>query len=158
MSLNREKKVKEFEIIQARDREIEDLKKKLNERDAEIEQLKADIRDKYQSYIDNYESIGSLVYDAKIRSEQMIRDAEEQRRAILESADQEAKQKIDDVQIEIDKRIDEGEQRYKTVEEELQGILGMINQVQKKFMESYRSINGIVRDLPGMEQQNPEDF
>ncbi|MBQ2626850.1 MAG: hypothetical protein IJ239_06390 [Eubacterium sp.] len=150
--------MKEFEIIQARDREIEDLKKKLNERDAEIEQLKADIRDKYQSYIDNYESIGSLVYDAKIRSEQMIRDAEEQRRAILESADQEAKQKIDDVQIEIDKRIDEGEQRYKTVEEELQGILGMINQVQKKFMESYRSINGIVRDLPGMEQQNPEDF
>ena len=150
--------MKEFEIIQARDREIEDLKKKLNERDAEIEQLKADIRDKYQSYIDNYESIGSLVYDAKIRSEQMIRDAEEQRRAILESADQEAKQKIDDVQIEIDKRIDEGEQRYKTVEEELQGILGMINQVQKKFMESYRSIKGIVRDLPGMEQQNPEDF
>ena len=150
--------MKEFEIIQARDREIEDLKKKLNERDAEIEQLKADIRDKYQSYIDNYESIGRLVYDAKIRSEQMIRDAEEQRRAILESADQEAKQKIDDVQIEIDKRIDEGEQRYKTVEEELQGILGMINQVQKKFMESYRSINGIVRDLPGMEQQNPEDF
>ena len=49
--------MKEFEIIQARDREIEDLKKKLNERDAEIEQLKADIRDKYQSYIDNYESI-----------------------------------------------------------------------------------------------------
>jgi len=150
--------VKEFEIIQARDREIEELKKKLSEREAEVEKLKADIRDKYQSYIDNYESIGSLVYDAKIRSEQMIRDAEEQRRQILESADNEAKQKIDDVQFEIDRRIDEGEQRYKTVEEELQGILGMINQVQKKFMESYRSINGIVRDLPGIEQQNPEDF
>lgn len=150
--------MKEFEIIQARDKEIEELKRQLSEREAEVKQLKADIRDKYQSYIDNYESIGSLVYDAKIRSEQMIREAEEQRRQILESADNEAKQKIDDVQFEIDKRIDEGEQRYKTVEEELQGILGMINQVQKKFMESYRSINGIVRDLPGMEQQNPEDF
>ncbi|MBR2187836.1 MAG: hypothetical protein IJ860_00265 [Eubacterium sp.] len=148
----------EYEIIQERDREIEELRKKLNERDAEIERLKADIRDKYQSYIDNYESIGSLVYDAKIRSDQMIRDAEEQRRAILDSADLEAKQKIDDVQTEIDRRIDEGEQRYKTVEEELQGILGLINQVQKKFMESYRSINGIVRDMPGLNQKNPEDF
>ena len=73
--------MKEFEMIQARDREIEELKKKLSEREAEVEKLKADIRDKYQSYIDNYESIGSLVYDAKIRSEQMIRDAEEQRRS-----------------------------------------------------------------------------
>ena len=150
--------MKEFEIIQARDKEIEELKKKLGEREAEIERLKTDIRDKYQSYIDNYESIGSLVYDARIRSDQMIREAEDQRRVILESADLEAKQKIDDVQTEIDKRIDEGEQRYKTVEEELQSILGMINQVQKKFMESYRSINGIVRDLPGMEQTKLEDF
>ncbi len=148
----------ENELIQAKDREIEELRRKLNERDAEIERLKADIRDKYQSYIDNYESIGSLVYDSKIRSEQMIKDAEEQRRTILESADAEAKATIDAVQTEIDRRIDEGEQRYKSVEEELQGILGLVNQVQKKFMESYRSIHNIVRDMPGLDQQDPEDL
>ena len=148
----------ENELIQAKDREIEELRRKLNERDAEIERLKADIRDKYQSYIDNYESIGSLVYDSKIRSEQMIKDAEEQRRTILESADAEAKATIDAAQTEIDRRIDEGEQRYKSVEEELQGILGLVNQVQKKFMESYRSIHNIVRDMPGLDQQDPEDL
>ena len=88
----------------------------------------------------------------------MIKDAEEQRRTILESADAEAKATIDAVQTEIDRRIDEGEQRYKSVEEELQGILGLVNQVQKKFMESYRSIHNIVRDMPGLDQQDPEDL
>ena len=140
-----------------KDLEIERLRKKLDEKNIEIDQLKEDIRVKYQSYIDNYESIGSLVYDSKVRSEQMIRDAEEKRKTILDEADAEANRKIEAVQTEIDKRIDEGEQRYKTIEEELENLLSLVNQVQKKFMESYRSIHNIVRDMPGLGVQDPED-
>ena len=145
------------EQISAKDKEIERLRKEIADKDAEIDQLKRDIKEKYQSYIDNYESIGSLVYDAKVRSDQMVREAEEQKAKILADADEEANKKVEAVQAEIDRRIDDGEQRYKTVEEELEGILGLVNQVQKKFMESYRSIHSIVREMPGLGAQEQEE-
>ena len=127
------------------------------EKDNIIEELRRDIRDKYQSYIDNYESIGSLVYDSKVRSDQMIRDAETKREKIIADADAEARRKIDAIQAEIDKRIDDGEQRYKAVEEELENIVDTVNKVQRKFMDSYRSIHRIVQDVPGMGSSEEED-
>ncbi|MGI6117136.1 MAG: hypothetical protein ACOYBC_01980 [Bilifractor sp.] len=143
--------------IRKKDEEIERLRAKVDEKDSEIDELKRDIREKYQSYIDNYESIGSLVYDAKVRSDQMIRDAEEKKNQIISDAEAEAERKVDAVQDEIDRRIDDGEQRYKSVEEELESIIDMVNQVQRKFMESYRSIHKIVRDMPGMEEGGDEE-
>lgn len=145
------------EQLAKKDQEIARLNAIIDEKNVEIDRLKRDIKEKYQSYIDNYESIGSLVYDSKVRSDQMIRDAEEKKKQILDEADEEAKRKIEAVQIEIDRRIDDGEQRYKTVEEELEGIVGLVNQVQKKFMESYRSIHSIVRDMPGLGAQDSEE-
>ncbi len=129
---------------------IAELKKKLEEKSAENDALRKDIREKYQSYIDNYESIGSLIYDSKIRSEQMVAEAEERRNSIIADAEQQAQQRIEAVQAEIDKRIDDGEQRYKAVEEELEGIVNLMNQVQRRFMESYKAIHNIVRDMPGL--------
>ena len=145
------------EQLSKKDQEIERLRKIIDDKNVEIDQLKRDIREKYQSYIDNYESIGSLVYDSKVRSDQMIREAEDKKKKILDEADEEARKKVDAVQAEIDRRIDDGEQRYKTVEEELENILGLVNQVQKKFMESYRSIHNIVSDMPGLGVQDPEE-
>lgn len=143
--------------IKEKDAEIERLREKLDEKDSIIEELRHDIRDKYQSYIDNYESIGSLVYDSKVRSDQMIRDAETKRDKIIADADAEAKRKIDAIQNEIDRRIDDGEQRYKAVEEELESIVDTVNKVQRKFMDSYRSIHRIVQDVPGMGSSEEED-
>jgi DNA repair exonuclease SbcCD ATPase subunit len=143
--------------LKEKDAEIERLRQKLDEKDTEIESLRDDIRNKYQSYIDNYESIGSLVYDSKVRSDQMLRDAEAKKDKILADADAEAKRKIDAIQAEIDRRIDDGEQRYKAVEEELENIVDTVNQVQRRFMESYRAIHRIVQDVPGMGHSEEED-
>lgn len=145
------------EKLKEREEEIERLRRKIDEKDSEIEDLRRNIRDKYQSYIDNYESIGSLVYDSKVRSDQMLKDAQEKKDKILADADAEAARKVEAVQTEIDKRIDDGEQRYKAVEEELESIVDTVNQVQRKFMESYRSIHRIVQDVPGMGRSEEED-
>lgn len=145
------------EKLKEREEEIERLRRKIDEKDSEIEDLRRNIRDKYQSYIDNYESIGSLLYDSKVRSDQMLKDAQEKKDKILADADAEAARKVEAVQTEIDKRIDDGEQRYKAVEEELESIVDTVNQVQRKFMESYRSIHRIVQDVPGMGRSEEED-
>ena len=48
-------------VIEERDQEIRELNRKLREREERIEELEKDIHEKYQSYIDNYDSISGLV-------------------------------------------------------------------------------------------------
>ena len=55
--------------VEERDKLISELRQSLKNKETENEQLQKDIKEKYQSYIDNYDSIGKLVYDAKVRSD-----------------------------------------------------------------------------------------
>jgi cell division septum initiation protein DivIVA len=178
--------------LKGKDKKAAELEEKLKKREAEIEKLKRDISEKYQSYIDNYDTIGQLIYDARIQtdkmrneartekdrligeartekekvigearaeSEKMLSDAREEREKLLAEARAEsekmvseaqvmARQCLDSVQHEVDERLLEGKKKYIAVQEELNDVVELINQVQRRFMQSYKSVHAIVSSMP----------
>ena len=55
--------------IEEKEQEIEKLNRKIREREDKIEELEKNIHEKYQSYIDNYDSISGLVFEGTGESE-----------------------------------------------------------------------------------------
>ncbi|HAJ73585.1 MAG TPA: hypothetical protein DCM49_02185 [Lachnospiraceae bacterium] len=154
--------------LEEKERKIVSLRNKIDEKDLEIKKLRTDISDKYQSYIDNYESIGGLIYESKIRSDKMVKDAENKKDRILAAAEAEARkviQEADDdanrreqsAQDRVDEIIADGQQKYDTVQGELLSVVDMINQVQKRFMEAYKDIHKIVSELPQNGSDDDDD-
>ena len=142
------------ETIRKKDVEIAELRETLAAKDKEILDMERTIRDKYQSYVDNYDTIGSLVYEAKLRAKQINRETDDERERILEEAradadrirqeaESSALQRLTEVQGEIDQRNKNGLVQYETVQEELNSVLEIFRQVQKQVMNSYRTIQMI---------------
>ena len=140
--------------LQKKDTEIAELRETLAAKDKELLDMDKTIRDKYQSYVDNYDTIGSLVYEAKLRAKQINRETDEERERILEEARLEAikireeaesvaTQRLSDLQGEIDQRNRTGLVQYEAVQEELNSVLEIFRQVQKQVMNSYRTIQTI---------------
>ena len=130
--------------------EIDELKKTIEEKDAlvdeknvEIEKLNKDITEKYQSYIDNYDTIGKIVYEMRIKSDSMIADANRQKDKIISEAEGTAKEKIAKAQADADKTLAEGQRRYNVLQEEINELIALVNQVQHKFMKSFKAIHEI---------------
>ncbi|MCC6094590.1 MAG: hypothetical protein LIV24_06165 [Eubacterium sp.] len=147
-------------VIREKDARIEELQEDLNAKDKEILKMEKTIREKYQSYVDNYDTIGSLIYEAKIRAKQIDREteSEKQRRIaqaeadaqkIRDQAQEEAQKTLDGVQKQIDDMNREGKQQYNAVQEELSQVVEIFNRVQKQFMNSYKAIQDIVNENAG---------
>ena len=145
--------------IREKDAKIAELQEALEARDQEILKMEKTIREKYQSYIDNYDTIGSLIYEAKIRAKQIdreteaekqrrIADAEAEARKIRDEAQAEAQKTLDGVQKEVDEINREGKQQYEAIQEELTNVVAIFNRVQKQFMNSYKAIQDIVNENP----------
>ena len=167
--------------IRQKEERIQELTRKLENKQDEIDRLERDIREKYQSYIDNYDTISRLVFDAEVRSkkiigdaegksreivdsaqgksQEIIRDAEDQSREIADKAQQEKNQILEqareaargcleDVQTKVDEKLAEGKKRYMAVQEELTDIVDLLNQVQRRFMQSYKAVHTIISSAP----------
>lgn len=144
-----------------KDKEIEELKKSVSEKDeqisaknSEIDKLNKDIGEKYQGYIDNYNTIGKIVYETRIQSEKTLDDARIKGESIIAEANKKAQLSIDKAQEEVDKRISEGKKKYDVLQEEINELLQLVNQVQHKFMQSFKAIHeisGAMNDEDGSE-------
>lgn len=144
-----------------KDKEIEELKKSVSEKNeqisaknSEIDKLNKDIEEKYQGYIDNYNTIGKIVYETRIQSEKTLDDARIKGESIIAEANKKAQLSIDKAQEEVDKRISEGKKRYDVLQEEINELLQLVNQVQHKFMQSFKAIHeisGAMNDEDGSE-------
>ena len=149
-------------VLKGKDKKIAELNAKLEQKNAEIERLEKDIREKYQSYIDNYDMISQLVFDARVRSDRMISDAKAESARILSEAQATAQKCLDSVQHEVDEKLSEGKKKYVAVQEELNDIVELINQVQRRFMQSYKSVHAIVSTMPeslqDLEDEMEEDL
>ena len=131
-----------------KDSRIAELEKRIELKEASQEKLEADVRDKYQKYIDNYESIGRLVFEAQLKADAMVKEAEEKCSTMIQDAEDEARQKVEAVQKEIDAKLLEGRKKYLAVQEETNSIVELINQAQKRFMSSYREVHQIISNMP----------
>ena len=63
--------------IEEKEQEIEKLNRKIREREDKIEELEKNIHEKYQSYIDNYDSISGLVFEAQVKAKKLTQETEE---------------------------------------------------------------------------------
>lgn len=134
--------------IADRDEKIAELQKRIDLKDAYQARMEEDIKEKYQKYIDNYESIGKLVFEAQLKSDSMQKEAEEKCSKMIEEAEAEAKRRVESVQSEIDDKLLEGKKKYLAVQEEMNGIVELINQAQKRFMSSYKEVHQIINSMP----------
>lgn len=145
--------------IRLRDEKIAELTKRLELKESQKEKLERDVTEKYQKYVDNYDKIGSLIFNAQIQADDMINAAKKQSEEILkraeqeavgmrEDADREAKERIEQVQKEVNEKLAEGKKKYIAVQNEMNEIVELINQAQKRFMSSYKEVHRIVSTMP----------
>ncbi len=154
-----------------KDRQIEELQAALKKKEEESIRTEKGLREKYQSYVDHYDTIGDLILEARIKADQTGKDAENEKTRIIaeahadaaeirEKAEADAKAMIETAQKQVDEQTLEGKQKYAAVQEELNQVVAIFNQVQRQFMQSHKTIQNIVSDMPDTlsELDNDEDL
>lgn len=91
-----------------KDAKIAELQKRIELKDNYQTRMEENIKEKYQKYIDNYESIGKLVFESQLRAESMEKEAKEKCAQMIEEAEAEARRRVEVVQSEIDDKLREG--------------------------------------------------
>ena len=117
-------------------------------KDDQYARLESEIKEKYQKYVDNYESIGKLVFEAQLKADEIIAQAQKEADSIRKNAEEEGRNRVFIVQSEVDRKLAEGKKHYMAVQEEMNAIVDLINQAQKRFMESYKEVHRIVDTMP----------
>ena len=130
------------------EQEMEEGLERLRLKEEQKEKLERELSEKYQKYIDRYDLIGSLVLEAQEKAEKIIAEAEQKRDMLMEEAHQEAQKCLDAVQSEVDDKLAEGKRKYIAVQEEMNEIVELINQAQRRFMSSYREVHKIISTMP----------
>ena len=134
--------------LEEKDARIAELQKRIELKEDYQARLEEDIKEKYQKYIDNYDSIGKLVFEAQVKADTLEKETKEKCDKMLQDAEEEAKRKVESVQAEIDDKLLEGKKKYLAVQEEMNGIVELINQAQKRFMSSYKEVHHIISSMP----------
>lgn len=134
--------------VRKRDRIISELKNRIVLKDEQVDRLEKDISTKYQKYIDNYRQIGDLVYESRLQADRIVAEANAEADRILANADLEGKRRVRSVQAEVDAKLNDGKQKYLAVQDEMNEIVEMFNQMQRKFMQSYKEVHEIIQSMP----------
>ncbi len=137
--------------VTEKEKQIAELKQRIQSKDAKYERLENEVEVKYRTYIDNYEKIGSLVYESQVKQKEAARLTAESRSQYdrtMAEADLAAKTRLDAVQGEIDARLTEGKKQYAKVQEDMNEIVDLINEVQKRFMRAYKEIHEVMQRMP----------
>lgn len=145
--------------ISEKDAKIAELQRRLDLKDMQQLRLEQDIREKYQKYIDKYDSILKLVFDAQVRADEILaqtmeecerkkKDTQEECQRMREETESEVQEARETARKEIDENLLEGKQCYLAIQKEMDEIVDVINQAQKRFMASYKKIHSIVNAAP----------
>ncbi|MCR5295677.1 MAG: hypothetical protein K6E30_11010 [Lachnospiraceae bacterium] len=71
------------QIIRDKDHEIEELNARVSRRNSKIDDLENEIEKKYRKYVEKYEQIGELVYDSRVRADEILAKANAEAEARL---------------------------------------------------------------------------
>lgn len=134
--------------IEEKEQRIAELQKRLELKEANQERLERDIQEKYQKYVDNYETIGRVALEAQLRADKMIEETQEKCDKMVADAEAEAKKKIADAEVEIDGKLLDGKKKYLALQEEMSQIVDLINSAQKHFADSYNEVHEIIDAMP----------
>ena len=166
--------------LKDRDEKLAELSKRLKLKEVQRERLEKEIAEKYQKYIDNYDSISGLVFDAKVQANQMLEEAIKKRDEILKEADQEANQRLDEAensaryqieeaereanrrvkeaQKEADGIMAEGRIKYDALQQQINEVADLFGQAQKRFLAAHKEVRQILsgRSDGGFDQNKGE--
>ncbi len=134
--------------IEEKEQRTAELQKRLELKEANQERLEREIQEKYQKYVDNYETIGRVALEAQLRADKMIEETQEKCDKMVADAEAEAKQKIADAELEIDGKLLDGKKKYLALQEEMSQIVELINSAQKHFADSYNEVHKIIDAMP----------
>ena len=162
--------------VEERDKMISELRQSLKNKETENEQLQKDIKEKYQSYIDDYDSIGKLVYDAKVRSDNMMAETKQQCDQMLRETKEECARMVEEARrkeeevvavyeakIEqqaqqfMERQMTQGRDSYRIIRNEMAQMVQAMNELQKGFLESYKKVR-TVKDAMDRSAQKLEPF
>lgn len=130
------------------ERATQELRRRLEEKQEQKERLEREISGKYQKYIDHYDLIGGLILEAREKADAIVKEAVEKRDILIAQAQEEAQKCLDVVQKEVDEKLAEGKRKYIAVQEEMNEIVELINQAQRRFMSSYKEVHKIISTMP----------
>ena len=99
------------------------------------------------------EEVSKIRRDAGSEAQSALSSATAEAQRIRQEAEIEAKQRVVDVQHEIDARIEEGERRYVQIQDNFNEMTEKFNQMQKFFVRSYREIYQIGQGMPASPAQ-----
>ena len=88
------------------------------------------------------------VAEADSRAKLTLDDANRKAQKKLDDADAEAKRRVESVESVIDAKLTDGRKRYSAVHDEMNDIVRMFNQIQRKFMQSYKEVHEIINSMP----------
>lgn len=164
-----DEKVKLEQQIQEKEEKIKELEKRLQLKELHQTELENGLKEKYQKYVDEYDSIASLVFDAKVRARRMLDDAKEQCEhmkretqaecnAMIKKAESDSVKAARQKQFEVEEKVREGKKNYQAVQKELAEIVNLINQAQHRFMSSYKEVHRIIGSMPSSLEDLSEEI
>ena len=84
-------------------------------------------------------------------------EAVKEKELILDKAREAAHECLEAVQTRVDEKLAEGKKKYMAVQEELNDIVELLNQVQRRFMQSYKAVHTIINSTPESLQDLSEE-
>lgn len=143
--------------IHGKEQEIQNLNEKIREQQDEIESLKKDISEKYQSYKDNYDMIGQLIFDSKVKAKKIVDDANEEKERILGEVQAEVEKTREETRIstladamkekeELELQIMEKQEVYDDICKKIAGLLARMDGVQTMVEDSVKEIHVIAEE------------
>lgn len=123
--------------IKEKEAEIEALKKTLSEQEADNLKLRRNINEKYQSYIDHYDTISETILNSKIQAKKVIEEAYAEKDRILGSAQAE---------IEKVKKAAREETIAEALKEKAQ-IEGQIEEKRMEYEQIYAAVSVLIADM-----------
>lgn len=167
------------EQIRQRDGMINELRQSLKEKERENQQLQKDIREKYQSYIDNYDSIGKLVFEAKVNAQKietdnrkkcdellrktkeectrMVQEARAREEEVVAVYEAKIEQQAAEAQKFMEEQMNNGAESYRILRKEMDDMVRAMDELQRAFLESYKKVH-TVKDAMGSSAQKMEAF
>ena len=93
------------------------------------------------------EEANKLLSDAHAEADELVGNAREEAARIRSEADTEARTTRSEAAAEVDRELKEGKQKYSQIQAILNDTVELINQVQKRFMSSYKDVHELVADV-----------
>lgn len=156
------------EQLEMKDSQLAELRRVVKSQQTEIDTMKKDISEKYQSYIDNYDTIGRIIYDSNVQAKKIVDDANREHDSIIAEANEKAGQIIEEARLSatadalrekqaLEAQIERSKKDYAIISDKVSQLLRKLDDMQLEFNATVRSINNIA-DSEDFSTRNSFDF